>query len=170
MRHRSHAIHVLAHIVLSVLTVMLVILCFVFYNSAGLKVLLYLGWASVGAGGILFSMSHIYLHKKGKVEEGKGYSDTRALVDNGVYAIVRHPIFLGIILAIIGLILIAQHWLSVIVGIPIVILIYLGMLEEEESNSKKFGDAYERYKRYVPRTNFLLGIKRILQRKKMGQK
>lgn len=65
MPHGKNVIHVSAHIVLSVLTVLPFVVCFLFYNSASLEVLLYVGWISLAVGVILFSMSHIYLHKKG---------------------------------------------------------------------------------------------------------
>ena len=67
---------------------------------------------------------------------------------------------------ILVLMLISQHWLSVIFGLPIVVFLYLAMRVEEQSSIKKFGDDYIRYMDRVPRMNFLLGIIRLLQRRR----
>ena len=43
---------------------------------------------------------------------------------------------------------------------------YLEAVKEEERLLVKFGDGYKRYMQKVPRMNFILGIIRLLQRKK----
>ena len=60
----------------------------------------------------------------------------------------------------------SQHWLSWISGIAGSILFYGDILEEEQSNIEKFGDAYKRYMQRVPRMNFVVGIIRLLRRRK----
>jgi protein-S-isoprenylcysteine O-methyltransferase Ste14 len=70
-------------------------------------------------------------------------------------------------LLILALMLISQHWLSIIFGLPIVVFLYLGMRMEEQSNINKFGDHYIRYMDRVPRMNFLAGVIRLLQRKRV---
>ena len=74
--------------------------------------------------------------------------------------------YLSFLLLILALMLISQHRLSVIFGLPIVVFLYLGMRVEEQSNIKKFGDDYMRYMNRVPRMNFLLGLMRLLQRRR----
>jgi protein-S-isoprenylcysteine O-methyltransferase Ste14 len=77
---------------------------------------------------------------------------------------------LDYILIILALILIAQHWLSAIIGIPMTVLVYIGMREEERSNIEKFGDAYKRYIQSVPRMNLLVGVIKLVRRRKRGWK
>jgi protein-S-isoprenylcysteine O-methyltransferase Ste14 len=103
---------------------------------------------------------------KGKAPEGKNWIQTSVLVDSGIYAIVRHPMYLSFILIIISLILISQHWLSLIFGIPIVMYFYLSMGREESSSIEKFGDDYKSYMKSVPRMNLILGIIRLWRRQK----
>jgi protein-S-isoprenylcysteine O-methyltransferase Ste14 len=63
-------------------------------------------------------------------------------------------------------ILISQHWLSAIIGIPIIVWLYTELPKEEEGLTLKFGDDYKRYMQKVPRINFVLGVIRLLQRRK----
>jgi protein-S-isoprenylcysteine O-methyltransferase Ste14 len=63
-------------------------------------------------------------------------------------------------------ILVSQHWLSVVLGVPIIVYVYVMARREEESNIEKFGDDYKRYMQRVPRNNVLVGILRVLRRRK----
>ena len=102
--------------------------------------------------------------KKGHVEGGIG---RESLVESGIYAFVRHPEFLGHILIIFALVIISQHWISVIVGAILIVLLCLAMIEEEKRNIEKFGDAYRDYMKRVPRINLIAGIiKQIHSRRK----
>ena len=67
---------------------------------------------------------------------------------------------------IFAIILIAQHWSSMVIGATLIVLLYLAMIEEEKRNIEKFDDGYEDYMRRVPRINLLAGIIRLLQYKK----
>jgi protein-S-isoprenylcysteine O-methyltransferase Ste14 len=75
--------------------------------------------------------------------------------------------YLSFMLLILALMLISQHWLSVIFGIPVMVFLYMGMGVEEQSNIEKFGDDYIRYMDKVPRVNFLAGVIRLLRRKRV---
>jgi len=90
---------------------------------------------------------------------------TTVLVDSGTYAIVRHPQFLGFVLLTCASILISQHWLTAIIGVPLIVLLFIFVQKAEESLVLKFGDDYKRYMQRVPRMNLLLGIIRLLRRK-----
>jgi len=48
------------------------------------------------------------------VSKGKSYVGTTRLVDTSLYAIVRHPQYLGGILFNLMLMLLAQHWLVIL--------------------------------------------------------
>ena len=144
-----------------------IVLCFVFYNWAGLNVLLYLGWIILAVAIVLGWRARVSFEEKGGAQEGESWLRTLVVVDSGVYTVVRHPMYLSFMLLTLALMLISQHWLSVISGIPIVILLYLAMGVEERSNIEKFGDDYIRYMDKVPRVNFLAGVIRLLRRKRV---
>ena len=92
--------------------------------------------------------------------------DTTVIVESGTYGIVRHPQFLGAILTVCASVLISQHWLFALTGIFIVWVTPKWIREAEESLLVKFGDEYKRYMEKVPRINFVLGVIRLLQRRK----
>ena len=95
----------------------------------------------------------------------KGHADGIGLVERGMYAFVRHPEFLGHILIIFTLIIISQHWISVIVGAILIVLLCLAMMEEEKRNIEKFGNAYKDYMKKVPKINLIAGIIKQSRRK-----
>jgi protein-S-isoprenylcysteine O-methyltransferase Ste14 len=104
--------------------------------------------------------------KMGGVPAGKRYMDTTRLVDTGIYSVVRHPQWLSWIMFTIALILFTQHWLSSVLGLLAIALIYIQTYDMDNLLIEKFGDEYEYYMQRVPRMNILLGIIRLYQRKK----
>jgi protein-S-isoprenylcysteine O-methyltransferase Ste14 len=147
-----------------------IVLCFLFYNWAGLNVLFYFGWLILAVAIVLGWKARVAFEDEGRAQEGESWLATSGVVDSEVYAVVRHPMYLSFMLLVLALMLISQHWLSIIFGLPIVAFLYLGMRGEERSNIEKFGDDYIRYMDRVPRMNFLLGLTRLLQRERESGK
>jgi protein-S-isoprenylcysteine O-methyltransferase Ste14 len=150
----------------SIFMLLPVILVFVFYNYYRLDFLVYAGWIL-----LIFSVVIIWLaggefRKKGGAPKGESIVHTTLLVDSGVYAVVRHPQYLGFILFVLALVLVSQHWLSVVSGVLGSALFYKDILREEQMSVEKFGDAYRRYMKRVPRMNILIGILRYLRQRK----
>ena len=87
---------------------------------------------------------------------------TTAIVDTGIYAIVRHPqggtagLLLNLALPLIG-----QHWLLAVLAPVSMILIYADTFNADKACVEKFGEEYERYMQRVPRVNFLTGLWRL---------
>ena len=157
--------HLLAWIWTVLLLVQVGLAFFVFTEpiSPGLMIA---GWV-VWAVGVVFALVPILaLRTRGGVPEGKSYMATTALVDTGIYAVVRHPqggtagILFNLALPLIG-----QHWLLVILGAVGMALIYLDMFRMDEACLEKFGQAYADYMQRVPRVNFVAGIVRLLRRR-----
>ena len=97
-------------------------------------------------------------------------SAEKVLVDTGIYAIVRHPQGgTAWLLINLGVMLIAQHWSSVILGLTSMALAYADSFKTDQSCVEKFGDAYIDYMERVPRLNFLTGIVRLIQRRQKTQ-
>jgi len=63
-------------------------------------------------------------------------------------------------------ILISQHWLVAAAGVIMSALFYREAVNKEKGLIIKFGDDYKRYMQKVPRMNLLLGVIRLLQRRK----
>jgi protein-S-isoprenylcysteine O-methyltransferase Ste14 len=138
----------------------------VFGPYLGLAAPFFAGWVILALGLPFFFSPVLYLKTKGKPAEGKGIMDTTVVVESGTYGFVRHPQLLGAILTVCASILISQHWLFVLVGIFIVGITPRWIREEEESLVAKFGDAYKQYMKRVPSMNFVLGLIRLLRRKR----
>jgi len=75
---------------------------------------------------------------------------TEKVVTTGVYSIVRHPQYLGGLLAHAGISFLLSAWYSLLVTPLMVVLIYLISRKEEEELIKEFGKEYEDYKKKVP--------------------
>jgi protein-S-isoprenylcysteine O-methyltransferase Ste14 len=137
---------------------------FFFYNWAGLDALLYIGWAVWVPSLVLGWMPILVFRRGAGVQKGEGYIHTTVLVDNGIYAVVRHPQYLSMILLSLALILISQHWLVAVIGVVAMVAVYLCMREEDGRLIEKFGDDYVRYIYDVPRANILVGLVRLVRR------
>ena len=82
------------------------------------------------------------------------------LIDRGIYAIVRHPMYLGAMLAFLSWIFFLPHWIVALVSFVNIAVVYWFILQGERQNLIKFGDAYISYMENVPRINLLAGIMR----------
>jgi protein-S-isoprenylcysteine O-methyltransferase Ste14 len=156
--------HLLAWI-WSALLLLQVILAFFVFRGPKIQALRFAGWAIWTLGAVFAIVPIFALRKRGNVPKGKSYMETTALVDTGIYAIVRHPqggtagILLNLALALIG-----QHWLLLILAPVGMVLIYLDTFRADDACIEKFGPEYVRYMQRVPRVNFLAGIIRLLAR------
>lgn len=143
-----------------------IVICVLFYNSAGLGFLVYLGWALLAVG--FFSLggpARKAFHHRGGAKNRKEWLQTQQLVESGIYAVIRHPMYLGFMVYVAALMLIAQHWLSVLLGGPVLVYLYPSMRAEERINLEKFGRDYRDYMQRVPRMNVLVGLFRLALRK-----
>jgi protein-S-isoprenylcysteine O-methyltransferase Ste14 len=142
-----------------------IIIVFAFYNYYSLDFLVYAGWILLVFSVVIIFLAGGEFRKKG-APKGKSVVHTTVLVDSGVYAVVRHPQYLGFMLFVFALVLMSQHWLSVLSGVVGSALFYKDVVREEQISIKKFGDDYRLYMERIPRMNFLLGILRLLQRRR----
>jgi protein-S-isoprenylcysteine O-methyltransferase Ste14 len=151
-------IHKIFHILLLLLAPALFLAFIIFFNYGkniilrifGIILLIlssFLGWLPVNI-----------FKKQGKVPEGEGYVKTTKLVTTGIYSIVRHPQYLAGMLLGFSFIIISQHWLVLVLGIPFMIIFYIAGWDEDKFCVKKFGKEYEDYMKKVPRFNLILGL------------
>jgi len=74
---------------------------------------------------------------------------TEKIVTTGVYSIVRHPQYLGGLLAHVGISILLSALYSLFSTSLMVILVYLISWKEEEELIREFGKEYENYKEKV---------------------
>jgi protein-S-isoprenylcysteine O-methyltransferase Ste14 len=124
-----------------------------------IEILAYVGVGLYVLSGLVFGwLPIIEFRRKGGVKRGKSYIHTTQIVDTGIYSIVRHPQYVTFILWAIAGMLLFQHWIVVLLGVPIFPLTYIDLIKADKDAIKTFGDDYKAYMKKVPRANFLLGI------------
>lgn len=90
----------------------------------------------------------VYIRRGGK--DGKVYADD--LVQDGIFAHSRNPLYVGNIAVFVGLFVVLNSVLGYLVGVPAVFLAYISLVSAEETFLLgKFGDTYREYCRRVPR-------------------
>jgi protein-S-isoprenylcysteine O-methyltransferase Ste14 len=140
-----------------------VVLCILFHNSLNLNCLRHLAWVVLAVAMVLGWRARVALQAEGGSGAGESWLHTQTVVDTGIYAVVRHPIYLSFLLMSLTLVLLSQHWLNAVLGAVVMGLLYNDMRREEKSSLERFGKEYQRYMDRVPRMNLLLGTVRLLQ-------
>jgi protein-S-isoprenylcysteine O-methyltransferase Ste14 len=123
------------------------------------EILAYFGVWLYFFSGIVFDALPVFeFRRKGGVRKGQSYVHTTKLVDSSIYSIVRHPQYVTFMMWTLAGMLLFQHWVVILVGIPIIPLTYLDLVKADRDGIDKFGEDYKAYMKKVPRVNFLLGI------------
>ena len=124
-----------------------------------IEILAYIAVGLYVFSGIVFGMLPVFeFRKKGRVRKGQSYIHTTKLVETGIYSIVRHPQYVTFIIWAISGMLLFQHWIVILLGVPVIPLTYLDLIKSDKNAIEKFGEDYKVYMKKVPRANFLLGI------------
>jgi len=111
----------------------------------------FIGWLAVAVATLGFALTwwaRIHLGKfwSAAVTLKAGHT----LVRSGPYAMTRHPIYTGVLLAIAGSAL-ARDSLAALVGVAMITAgLVLKLRQEEDFLSARFGAAYDAYKAHVP--------------------
>ena len=162
MRKRKFSV---TSLVASILFVTQYYLAFFVYKLPGLKALQWLGWG-IWLLSLIFGIAPIFIFRnRGGVAKGNSYVKTTQLVDSSLYAIVRHPQYLAGMLLNLSMMLLAQHWVIILIGLVSMVLLSIDTQPADQDGIEKFGEAYREYMQRVPRLNFLLGILRIIQQR-----
>ena len=152
-------------LVASILSVVQYFLAFFVYKLPGLPALQWLGWF-IWVLSVIFGIAPIFiLRSRGDVAKGQSYVKTTKLVDNSLYAIVRHPQYLAGMLFNLAMTLLAQHWVIILIGAISMVLFYIDTRDADQEGIQKFGEAYREYMQRVPRANFILGILRVIRKR-----
>lgn len=141
------------------------LLYFFKFHEPIFPLLIIAGWANLILGLIFIFLAMGFLRFTGRVEQGKDFTHTTTLVTDGVYAIVRHPLYLGWLLLYPAVIFLSQNWLVTIIGCSgFICMVQIARLDDA-SLIEKFGDSYISYLESVPPLNFIAGILNLLKHK-----
>lgn len=107
------------------------------------------GGAAITAIGLLFTVwarRHLGRNWSGTVT----IKEDHELITTGPYAIVRHPIYTGLLLAFVGSALAIGEWRGVLAIVLALGSFLFKLRVEERWMRERFGDAYRNYSRRVP--------------------
>jgi protein-S-isoprenylcysteine O-methyltransferase Ste14 len=85
---------------------------------------------------------------------------TTVLVDSGLFGVVRHPLYLGLALWSIALVLQIQSMPAILLGMAAFCCFWMAGRREDAFNAEKFGKAYREYMTRVPAWNLVKGLRR----------
>lgn len=123
------------------------------------------GVATLGLSMVFIFPPFLHLRKYGQAPAGKSYMETTQLATRGIYAIVRHPQYLGYILLVGGLVMVTPHWLIIIIGLLSMLFFRRHTIQEEGYCRQWHGSAWDEYAAAVPRFNFIAGLYRRYRRR-----
>ena len=96
----------------------------------------------------LLTIGYEYIRRGGR--DGRVYA--KGLVQGGVFAHCRNPLYVGNILLAVGFLVVIGQWWLIAVGVPLVIFVYIAIVAAEEDYlSREFGDQYAAYQKRVNR-------------------
>jgi protein-S-isoprenylcysteine O-methyltransferase Ste14 len=104
--------------------------------------------AAITAGGLLFSVwarRHLGTNWSRAVTVKKDHE----LITSGPYALVRHPIYTGLLTAIVGCALALGAWRAIVGLVLIFVALWRKLSLEERWMHEQFGETYEAYARRV---------------------
>jgi protein-S-isoprenylcysteine O-methyltransferase Ste14 len=111
-------------------------------------------WASV----LLVLLAFLALARRGRPE---GFIErSTVLIDSGLFGVIRHPLYLGVALWSIGLVLRIQLALPAMLAMVAFGCAWLAGMKEDEFNVRKFGEGYREYMAVVPAWNVWKGLRR----------
>lgn len=102
---------------------------------------------------VILSLGILLIFKSHKVIFGSEHRSTPSpLIINGVFSIVRNPMYLGINLIYLSVIIISFSIMGIIIWILLFVFIYRKMTNFEEQKLEEiFGEDYIEYKKQVPK-------------------
>jgi protein-S-isoprenylcysteine O-methyltransferase Ste14 len=127
------------------------------------------GWGVGAAGILLISLALLTLSRRGQPENGKDVAHTRVLVETGIYALVRHPLYLGWVLIYVAVMAIGQYCLTLLFGLLGIGCVTLISRQEDRRLIERFGPRYEVYLQSVPAMNLLAGGLRRIRRRRTSE-
>jgi protein-S-isoprenylcysteine O-methyltransferase Ste14 len=107
-------------------------------------------WYFMVVPGLILLGLAMYLSRAGLRKVFREKRETPGVITDGIFSIVRHPIYLASLLVYLGLIVLTLSLLSVIIFIIAIIFYYYISRFEEKLLLARFGQEYEDYMKQVP--------------------
>jgi len=85
-----------------------------------------------------------------RLDVAETHCTPKRLETTGVYSIVRHPQYLGWILAHVGISILLSVWYSMLFTPILIAIIYIISKKEEDELVREFGKEYQDYQKEVP--------------------
>lgn len=129
-------------------------------------------WPAIAGGSVLLLalvllvVPVIQFKRSGGVADGDIFANTTTVVDTGLYAVVRHPQFLAMLMLAVGIALVAQRWGEALVGVAAAGAFLIDFRRADLRDLAKFGTSYQEYSQRVPGWNPLVGLVRLVRRRR----
>lgn len=104
---------------------------------------------AIGLGIVLFGFLFRIAARGYKAEVS---ANGKYLITDGLYGLMRHPMYFGTLLIGLGIVLILFKWWAFFLFLPIFLLIYIPQIQQEENQLyRRFGDEYKTYCKRTPK-------------------
>jgi len=128
-------------------------LIFLMSLTIGFKVEhLYLGLGFIILGSVI-GLVAIKTHERGNFNIRPDIKENCTLVTHGIYAYIRHPMYLSVLTAMLGFVFLYPSWFEIILYIFLVITLIIKLLYEEslwQCHSKEYEAYKNSTKRLIP--------------------
>jgi protein-S-isoprenylcysteine O-methyltransferase Ste14 len=115
---------------------------------------------------VFAGLPFLQLRRHGAAPAGQPFVRTTAVARRGLYAVVRHPQYLGYDFLVWGLAALTLYWGTILPAMAFTAGLAAQARAEEEQLLERFGDDYRAYRRMVPRFGLLTGFARYLRRRR----
>jgi len=121
-----------------------------FYNANTAITFLGLSIAAIGLIIVMESFTHYDTKEFLGIKQMKGNPEEQGFLRQGILVYIRHPLYSGSILLLIGYLIFAPSIINLITAVCMILYFIIGSYFEERKLIKTFGEDYLKYKDEVP--------------------
>jgi protein-S-isoprenylcysteine O-methyltransferase Ste14 len=154
------------HLLAGVLLVVEVALSFGLEKILSVRALDWIGALMWFLGMALILLSIVTLRRRGGVPDGKSFVNTSSVVTDGIFGIVRHPLYLGWSLMYLVPLLFNPRWELAFLAAAGIASVQVFTRQEEKILLDEYGDSYQTYAALVPRMDLVKGLWRAIRRRR----
>jgi len=155
------------HRLAGVIIVLEAVLCFVLEKTLSVRALDWLGAFVWVLGMAMILLSIATLRRRGNVPAGSSFVETQSIVTDGIFGIVRHPLYLGWSLMYLVPLLFNPRWELAVLALAGAVTVQAFTRHEEKALMVEYGDAYRSYAASVPRMDLITGLGRAIRRRRV---
>jgi len=102
-------------------------------------------------GYLQYRLCGVYRIRLGGGGPGLSGAPPDRVVDSGIYAWIRNPMYLGHIIYMIGVALVFQSWFAAVIAVARTVWFHFRVLKDERGLTERFGEPYVKYTTRVKR-------------------